>query len=41
VNAAYLVDPIDGMAVTKGQLGYPSAVKLLRDRSKKLGITGG
>lgn len=40
VNAAYLVDPIDGMAVTKGQLGYPSAVKLLRDRSKKLGITG-
>jgi hypothetical protein len=40
VRAAYLVDPIDGFALTKSMLGYPSAVKLLRDRSMKLGITG-
>jgi hypothetical protein len=26
--------------MTKSMLGYPSAVKLLRDRSMKLGITG-
>lgn len=40
VRAAYLVDPVDGFAMTKSMLGYPSAVKLLRDRSMKLGITG-
>lgn len=40
VRAAYLVDPVDGFALTKTMLGYPSAVKLLRDRSMKLGITG-
>lgn len=40
VRAAYLVDPVDGFRVTDGKLGYPSAVKLLRDRSMKLGITG-
>jgi len=40
VNAAYLVDPVDGFALTQGKIGYPSAVKLLRDRSKKIGMTG-
>lgn len=40
MRAAYLVDPVDGFAMTKSMLGYPSAVKLLRDRSMKLGITG-
>lgn len=40
VRAAYLVEPVDGFAMTKSMLGYPSAVKLLRDRSMKLGITG-
>lgn len=40
VRAAYLVDPVDGFKLTEGRLGYPSATKLLRDRSMKLGITG-
>lgn len=40
VRAAYLVDPVDGFALTKGKIGYPSATMLLRDRNMKLGITG-
>lgn len=40
VHAAYLVDPVDGFRMTDGRLGYPSVVKMLRDRDMKLGITG-